>query len=111
MHSGDFNEWLDCKLKEKTNFDFYDPNGNSPRAVVSRMKSGYIKSLTWECKEIAKDVKYIFTDAWEGFDTPISWFVQVLTLPILILIAPFARTYSRHKRAIGEYVEMFNNQK
>lgn len=98
----DFESWLRQELDKEVS-DYYDPNGNSARAVVIRKRKGWAYSLNYEFKEVIQDIKTLFTYYWKGFNTPIVWFLQAALIPVLITCGPFVRTHSRYKRAINEY--------
>ncbi|CAH9011476.1 hypothetical protein VP141O351_P0010 [Vibrio phage 141O35-1] len=105
----DFNEWLDSRLDEDRP-DWYDPNGNSPHAVLVRMRKGYILALRYECKEVLRDIRFLLFKEFCGFETPILWFAQVVLLPILLPFAPFIRTYFRHRRALEDFKDSYLSQ-
>lgn len=99
----DFNNYLHEQITKPVS-DWYDPHGNSARAVVSRMKKkGVTHSFIWECGQVRSDVKYFLTGEFKGFDTPIVWFLTLLFMPVLLPAAPFIRTYTRYRSAINEY--------
>lgn len=98
-----FEEYLTEKLSEPTG-DWYDPEGNSTRATVVRMRDeGYLSALTFEFFALSKDIKYFITDEFKGVETPIIWFVQFAFIPVVCPVALFTRTSSRYKEAIAEY--------
>lgn len=105
-----FEEYLEIEITKPIG-DHYDPNGNSARATVYRMhKKGILSALKHEVKEVSKDVKAFFTVDFEGFDTSIGWFLQFVLLPIMIPLAPFARTYTRYKSARSEYYYQYQTE-
>lgn len=81
----------------------YDPNGNSTRAIVTR---GRFKEIIYQYKRIPMDIVDTFS-AFDGFNTPIGWF---LLLPIYILLLPILPSlqglYS-YRKAIEEYKTMY----
>tara|TARA_B100001105_G_scaffold124157_1_gene99520 strand:- start:4027 stop:4467 length:441 start_codon:yes stop_codon:yes gene_type:complete len=101
-----FEEYLHQELN-KDHGQHYDPEGNSSCAIVSRMKDSVVKSFLWECKQVWKDIKYTVTQEFDGFGTPVGWFIQVLLLPILAPTVPFWRTYTRYKEAINDYKKYY----
>ena len=105
-----FNEYLANTINSEPS-EHYNSDGNSARAVVSRMKKGFLYSLWFECKEVAYDIKLMFTYEWEGVNTPIAWFIRLLSLPFLVWLVPFTRTYGRYKLAIKEYKKEYESQK
>lgn len=102
-----FEDYLNRKICEPVN-DWYNPDGNSPRAVVTRMRrSGYISALKWELRDLAGDIKYFFTKEFKGVYTPVAWFVQLGLLPFLIPVVPFIRVRSRYRHALDEYQQSY----
>lgn len=98
-----FEEYLTEKLSEPTG-DWYDPDGNSTRATVVRMRNdGYLAALKWEFFSLVGDIKYFLTKEFKGIETPIVWFVQFLFIPVICPVALLTRTSSRYKEAITEY--------
>lgn len=102
-----FEQWLIDTLAEPApDWVNFDPNGNSPRAVVMRMRKSVFSSLKYEFAQVWEDIVYEIK-SFDGLNTSIGWFVQMILSPILILIAPFIRTYTRYKDAMGEYLESY----
>lgn len=106
-----FEEYLHQELNKDHVQYHYDPEGNSSCAVVSRMKGSVVKAFLWECKQVWRDIKYTVTQEFEGFGTPVGWFIQVLLLPILAPTVPFWRTYTRYKEAIDDYKKYYETGK
>ena len=103
-----FEDYLNRKLAEPVN-DWYDPTGNSPRAVVVRMrKDGYFAALKWEIRDIAGDIKYFLTEEFKGIYTPVAWFAQLAVLPFALPVVPFIRVRNRYRRALGEYRQSYD---
>lgn len=103
----DFEQWLVDTLAEPApDWVNFDPHGNSPRAVVMRMRKSVFSALRYEFTQVWEDIVYEIK-SFNGFDTPIGWFVQMVFSPLLILIAPFFRTYTRYKDAMEEYRESY----
>lgn len=87
-----FEQWLIDTLAEPApDWVNFDPDGNSPRAVVMRMRKSVFSALKYEFIPLWKDIVYEIK-SFDGFNTSLGWFVQILLLPILIFIAPFIRT-------------------
>lgn len=98
-----FGEYLNDRLNKPTD-DWYNPEGNSARATVVRMRDGgYLSALKFEFFALADDIKYFITKEFKGAETPIIWFVQFALIPVICPVALFTRTSSRHKEAIAEY--------
>jgi hypothetical protein len=98
-----FEDYLNHKISAPVG-EWYDPNGNSPRAVVTRMRrDGYFAALKWELKDLAGGVKYFLTKEFKGVYTPVVWFLQLATAPFLLPVVPFTRTRYRYRRALEEY--------
>ena len=106
-----FEEYLHQELNKDHGQQHYDPEGNSSCAIVSRMKESVVKAFLWECKQVWKDIKYTVTQEFEGFGTPVGWFIQVLLLPVLAPTVPFWRTYTRYKSAIKDYRKCYDSSK
>ena len=96
-------------LKEQLNKpkpEWFDPDGNSPRATVMRGKLGTLK---YEFKKLLPSLKSDLVYFWDGIDTPISYFIQVLLLPFIFPFLPFLRAYYSWQRAIKEYKEEYKS--
>lgn len=104
-----FEDWLDDRLAEEQP-EWYDPEGNSAHAVVTRMRNSYTSALRYECKEVLRDIEYMLFEEFDGFETPIGWFVQLLLLPFLLPFIPFIRTYFRHRRALKDFKDSYLSQ-
>lgn len=95
-----FDEYLENELSV-TIYGF-DPNGNSPRAVLLRMRNeGIFAAIKWESKEVIRELKWFFS-SFEGRETPIAWFLNLLILPLSPLM-PLFWTYTRYKSAMNDY--------
>lgn len=91
--------------------DWYDPNGNSSRAVVVRMKKkGLLVAIGWETHQIISDLKYSITSDFNGLDTTIGCIIQFIILPVLLPFSPLIRTYTRYKSAINDYRREYKNK-
>lgn len=98
-----FEEYLKQQLnKEKP--EWFDPDGNSPRATIMRGKLGTLKR---EFKILFPSLKSDLVYYWDGIDTPASYFLQVLILPFVLPILPFARAYYSWKGAMKAYKEEY----
>ncbi len=103
MKDESFEEYLAERLSKPTG-DWCDPDGNSTRATVVRMRNdGYLAALKWEFFSLVGDIKYFLTKDFKGIETPIVWFVQFLFIPVICPVVLFTRTSSRYKEAIAEY--------
>lgn len=103
MTDESFEEYLNDMLNKQTG-DWYDPEGNSTRATVVRMRDeGYLSALKFEFFALFEDIKYFITEEFKGVETPIIWFVQFAFIPVICPVVLFTRTSSRYKEAIAEY--------
>ena len=94
----EFDEYLQKQLI-KPMPGYYDPKGNSARAVVVR---GVIGEIAYQYKGYPSYIKWVLGE-FSGVRTTFDW---VISVPILILFAPVIPTVwgiSSHKRAIKEY--------
>lgn len=88
---------------------FYDPDGNSDLAVVTRMrKGGVIKALTWESRKLKLEVCRLLSE-FNGVQTPVWWFALAPSVVILSPIMLLSRTYYRYKNAMRRYAGRWNN--
>jgi len=104
-----FEEWLDEELNLPVDDpDYYDPNGNSSRAIVTRWKRSKLESLWFEVKEIAGDLKYQ-ARCFNGLSTEIGWFIQWLLIPFIPVFV-FTRTYGRVKSSLDAYKDIYKER-
>lgn len=98
-----FDEWLERELSKPVSAHF-DYNGNSPRAILLRGKR---KEFIWHSKRVIpkfiSETKYF----WDGFDTPISWFILTALAPLYIPISFFTFPFFSYKRAMKEYKQAY----
>ena len=80
--------------------EWFDPNGNSARATITRGKIG---GIIYEFKKLLPSLKNDLVYFWDGFDTPISYFFQIAILPFILPFLPFLRAFYSYRRAIKEY--------
>lgn len=105
-----FDEYVENEITKPT-VDWYDPDGNSSRAVVTRMKKkGSLIAIRWEIHQLISEMKYSLTNDFDGWNTPIGFVVQLLILPVLLPLSPFIRTYTRYKGAINDYKREYKNK-
>jgi len=98
-----FDEYVENEITKPT-VDWYNPDGNSSRAVVTRMKKkGLLVAVGWEIHQLIGELKYSITHDFDGWNTPIGFIFQLLILPVLLPFSPFIRTYTRYKSAISDY--------
>lgn len=102
-----FEEYLDRELSEPlpsiySNEPLTSVRSNSARSIVERMRIGVLTSLKWEFKLYCHDYYNCFTD-WDGINTPIAWFVFVLTSPVVFTCLPPITAIVRYNRAINLY--------
>lgn len=106
-----FEDYLNRKLSEPVH-DWYDPTGNSPRAVVTRMRrEGYFAALRYEIRDLAGGIKYFLTKEFKGIYTPVAWFAQLTVLPVILPVVPFIRVRTRYSQALGEYRRSYDAQR
>lgn len=101
-----FDEFLEGEIN-KPKSEWFDKNGNSPKAIVSR---GFLKQVLWEYKKYPSRLKDVLS-CFEGFETPIAWFIQI---PFLIFLAPvLPLIWGAHSfdRAVGQYRAEYKRQK
>lgn len=102
-----FSEWLALELeKPPTNTD-YDPDGNSSRAIMTRVVGkGWLVHIWWSrygYKDIWQDIK----SDWNGWDTPIGYMAAIIVLPLLLPVVPFISGRVSYKRAMRDYQEAY----
>lgn len=102
-----FSEWLALELgKPPTNPD-YDPDGNSSRAIMTRVVGkGWLAHIWWSrrgYKGICRDIK----SGWNGWDTPIGYITSLILLPLLLPVDPFISGLVSYKRAMRDYREAY----
>lgn len=104
-----FEEYLQQELN-KPDTEWFDPDGDSARAVVKRMKESKWEAYKWEWRPFWEDTKYFFTDDFEGFDTPVSWFVALpvnLIGTVMFPISMAVRCIMRYKIALSDYKDSY----
>lgn len=106
MKETEFKKWLENKLKESPG-RHYNPNGNSSRAVVSR---GKWKEILYQYKDYPKSVIYEIK-SFNGFDTPIIYFINLIIILLFSPIIPIIWGYSSYSKAIEEFKHTFENEK
>ena len=94
-----FEDYLKQQLN-KPQPEWFDQDGNSPRATVMRGKLGTLK---YETKRLVPSLKSDLCDFWDGIDTPIGYFLQILILPFILPFLPFIRAYYSWDRAMKIY--------
>lgn len=105
-----FDEYVENEITKPVS-DWYDPDGNSSRAVVVRMKKkGILVAIGWETHQIISDLRYSITNDVNGLDTTIGCIIQFIILPVLLPFSPFIRTYTRYKSAINDYKREYKNK-
>lgn len=109
MNKEDFNKYLDDRLSEPDG-DMFNPEGNSAKAVVKRMRKGCWYAFKYECKEVRRDLIYFYTKDFDGLNTPIVWFINAVIYPPLLPLIPIIRTYTRYRRAIKDYKDSYELQ-
>ena len=108
-----FNDWLNQELDKPSSTGF-DPEGNSPRASMLRIRDNPLKQLWWVTKDVWKSARDHYSEH-DGWDTSLGWIVSCLVWPIIIWFAPLLAYYYRKKRDLKEYKHYYekylNNQK
>ncbi len=94
-----FEQYLKQELEKPVNNDYYDPNGNSNRAVVIR---GFWGEVIWQYKRypnrLLSELK-----CFDGLSTELGWFIQ---LPLMILLSPVAPLLAAkhwYSKSVAEY--------
>lgn len=100
-----FEEYLQQQL-DKPAPEWFEPEGNSARATVMRGKVGALKH---EFKNLLPSLKSDLVYFWDGIDTPISYFLQVLILPFILPFLPFLRAWYSYNKAIKTYKLEYKN--
>lgn len=108
MSKEGFNKYLNDKLSEPDT-DMFDPEGNSARAVVKRMRKGCWYAFKYECKEVWTDLIYFYTKEFDGLNTTLVWFINAIVYPPLLPVIPLIRTYTRYRRAIKDYRDYYES--
>lgn len=98
-----FDEYVKQQLS-RPKPEWFDPKGNSARATVERGKFG---CLIYEIKKLLPSLKKDLIYFWDGFDTPISYFFQLIILPFILPFLPFLRAWYQYRRSIKEYKEEY----
>jgi len=102
-----FEKYLENELNKPVNDNYYDPDGNSARAVVVR---GFWGEVWWQYKAYPDRVSCEL-HRFKGFDTTIGWFVN---FPVMFLLAPIipvlAGRYS-YRESIAEYRLIYERSK
>jgi len=102
-----FDEWLTMELSKPVREDF-NCDGNSSRAVLLRGKFG---QFLWCAK---RNMPRHFSDIkreWDGWDTPIAWFVIVALFPIYMPITFITWPVGSYRRALNDYKSTYNHHK
>ena len=101
-----FNEFLKNEIN-KPRSEWFDSDGNSPKAIVLR---GFLKQVLWEYKKYPSRIKGVLS-CFEGFETPIVWFIQIPFLIFLAPICPLIWAAYSFDSAIGQYRAEYERQK
>ena len=102
-----FSEWLTLELGKPPTNPEYDPDGNSSRAIMTRVVGkGWLAHIWWSrhgYKDIWQDIK----SGWNGWDTTIGYMAAIIVLPLLLPVAPFISGLISYKRAMRDYREAY----
>jgi len=101
-----FNEFLKNEIN-KPRSEWFDPNGNSPKAIVGR---GFLKEILWQYKKCPSRIKCEIS-CFNGLETPVVWFIQFPLLLFLAPICPLIWAAYTFDRAIEDYRVEYNRQK
>lgn len=93
-----FKEFLQDELA-KPSQNYYNPEGNSSRAIVTR---GRFKETIYHYKKLHEDIISTFS-VFDGFNTPIGWFLLIPVYILLLPIIPLLQGLYSYHRAINEY--------
>ena len=94
-----FDEYLKQELAKPITNEFYDPNGGSERAVVTR---GVWREILRQYKVYPSRIVQEIRD-FDGLDTELGWFIQLPLMIILSPVAPLLAGLSWHQRSIDSY--------
>ena len=105
MDKPKFKIWLENKLKETPSV-YYNKDGNSSRAVVTR---GIWREIMYQYKIYPKLAIYEIK-SFSGLDTPIVYFLNLVIILLFSPIIPIIWGYYSYSRAIEEFKFMFENE-
>lgn len=94
-----FKDYVQQQL-DKPKPDWFDPSGDSSRAVVMRGRYGQLK---YELINLIPSLKRDLFYFWDGFDTPVSYFLQVALLSFVFPLLPFLRAFYVYRMALRDY--------
>lgn len=97
-----FEEYLEYRLNMPVHAQ-YDPNGNSPRAVVYR---GLSKEIAWQYRNLPNHIKGVI-HSFDGLDTPLGYFVQLPVYVFLLPILPVIWGIRSHKTSLKVYKDEY----
>lgn len=97
----DLKKFILDEIESDRHPDFYDPDGNSPRAILSRRNESYFKSLVWSTKDLASDAKFFIKGA--SMDTSIGNIINFILILIFLPASPFIKEHLEVKDAIECY--------
>ena len=102
-----FSEWIALELEKPPTNPDYDPDGNSSRAIMTRVvDKGWLSHIWWS-RHGYKDIWQNIRSGWNGWDTTIGYAVSMLVLPLLLPVAPFVLGRVSCKRAMQDYQEAY----
>lgn len=101
-----FKEYLKDELEKPVTYEYYDPNGNSSRAVIYR---GIFKEVLYQYKSYPKALIYDIK-CFEGFETPIGYFIGIPLRILLSPILPISWGIYSYKNAKNFYLREYNEQ-
>ena len=102
-----FSEWLALELEKPPINTDYDPDGNSSRAIMSRVvDKGWLSHIWWSMRVYA-DIWQDIKSNWNGWYTTIGYVVSMIVLPLLLPVVPFELGWVSYKRAMRDYQEAY----
>jgi predicted oxidoreductase (fatty acid repression mutant protein) len=101
----EFKKYLDKQLLKPTPSHF-NANGNSHRAVIMR---GRTNEIIHQYKMMPNRLKTEI-GCFEGLETPIVWFIQIVFLVILFPILPILAGHHHYNKAVNAYKRDFKNE-
>lgn len=94
-----FEKYLKEELNRPSTNPYYDPNGNSARAVLTR---GLIGEIVCKFKDYPRRVRYELS-CFDGLNTPVGWFIQLPIMFVAAPILPITAGVYWYKRSVREF--------
>ena len=96
------------KLEREQTHTFYNPDGNSQRAMLNRRMDSYFKSLKWHAKDFLED--YIYCAKSLGVRTEIGELFSFIYCTLLFPIAPFIKEFFAVRSAVKAYRREYDQE-